>query len=321
MNKREQSLVSIIVLTYNSGRYVFDTLESAKLQTYDNLELIVSDDCSEDQTVEIVRNWIDQNKERFESTVILESEKNTGISCNCNRALEVSRGEYIKYIAGDDLLKHDCIENNVTYIKSANIGIVFSRIELIDQHAKKPGEFAGMESDMNMHSAKFCSLPAKDQFKYLIFGSYVCSPTDFFRREFLKEMNGFDQDYFIEDYPLLLKISGRGYKLNFMPSVTVSYRLHSESMTNIGNKGFFNKKYIQTYPGIIRKYVGNVYFLKHPIIFLHYLLFSLARNLTILSGNKREFYRIYKLLFLLSPFYLGKKLKSIITKEPFLLYY
>ena len=52
----EQPLVSIIVITYNSSKYVLETLESAKAQTYQNIELIVSDDCSTDNTVEICQN-------------------------------------------------------------------------------------------------------------------------------------------------------------------------------------------------------------------------------------------------------------------------
>ena len=59
-------LVSIIVITYNSSKYVLETLESAKAQTYQNIELIVTDDCSNDNTVEICRKWIEENKERFQ---------------------------------------------------------------------------------------------------------------------------------------------------------------------------------------------------------------------------------------------------------------
>ncbi len=54
----ENPLVSIIVCTYNSSKYVLETLESAKEQTYQNVELIVSDDCSTDNTVELCRKWI-----------------------------------------------------------------------------------------------------------------------------------------------------------------------------------------------------------------------------------------------------------------------
>ena len=96
-------LVSISVITYNSSKYVIETLDSAKAQTYQNIELIISDDCSTDNTVEICKNWINDNKERFVRTELITVKKNTGISPNCNRANNAANGEWIKEIAGDEI--------------------------------------------------------------------------------------------------------------------------------------------------------------------------------------------------------------------------
>jgi alpha-1,3-rhamnosyltransferase len=62
MEKKEDysTLVSIVVVTYNSSKSVLDTLESVKAQTYQNIEIIITDDCSTDNTVEICRHWIEQ---------------------------------------------------------------------------------------------------------------------------------------------------------------------------------------------------------------------------------------------------------------------
>jgi len=78
----ENPLVSIIVITYNSSEYVIETLESAKAQTYQNIELIVSDDCSTDETLEICRDWMKKNQDRFVRSELITTEKNTGISGN-----------------------------------------------------------------------------------------------------------------------------------------------------------------------------------------------------------------------------------------------
>ena len=58
----EDALISIVVITYNNSNYIEETLESIKSQTYNNIELIVSDDCSTDKTVEITEEWIDKNE-------------------------------------------------------------------------------------------------------------------------------------------------------------------------------------------------------------------------------------------------------------------
>ena len=97
----DQPLVSIVVITYNSSKYVLETLESAKEQSYQNLELIISDDCSFDDTVAICRNWIAKNKERFVRIELLSVDKNTGIPANCNRGVKVAKGEWVKLIAGE----------------------------------------------------------------------------------------------------------------------------------------------------------------------------------------------------------------------------
>lgn len=89
-----QHLVSIPVITYNSAKTVIETLDSIKAQTYPNIELIISDDCSTDDTVQLCREWIEKNGERFERTELISVTKNTGVSGNNNRAkqLYISEG-------------------------------------------------------------------------------------------------------------------------------------------------------------------------------------------------------------------------------------
>ncbi|GAB1452027.1 hypothetical protein MASR2M47_20830 [Draconibacterium sp.] len=108
--QNQNPLVSIVVITYNSSKFILDTLESAKEQTYQNLELIITDDCSTDNTIEICQNWIEKNSYRFVNTELITVEKNTGTAPNANRGLKVSKGEWIKFIAGDDFLLTNCID-------------------------------------------------------------------------------------------------------------------------------------------------------------------------------------------------------------------
>jgi len=64
------SLVSIIVVTYNSSKFITETLNSVSNQTWEDIELIITDDCSEDDTIEICRKWLKKNKDRFSSVQI-----------------------------------------------------------------------------------------------------------------------------------------------------------------------------------------------------------------------------------------------------------
>ena len=98
MTENQCPLVSVVVITYNSAQYVLETLNSIKEQSYSNIELIISDDCSKDKTVEICRDWLAKNKEKFVRTELITVEKNTGTSANINRGIKASKGKWIKSI-------------------------------------------------------------------------------------------------------------------------------------------------------------------------------------------------------------------------------
>ena len=83
----ENPLVSVVIVTYNSSRFVKETLESVYEQTYQKIELIVTDDCSIDNTNDVVRNWIQNHSDRFVRCVHVIAPHNSGIGKNCNRGL------------------------------------------------------------------------------------------------------------------------------------------------------------------------------------------------------------------------------------------
>ena len=93
-------LVSVVVLAYRSADTIIETLESIKKQTYPKIELIVTDDCSPDNTVEVVENWMRDNKGCLSDMKLVTTEKNTGLPSNINRGLRAATGMYYKGIAG-----------------------------------------------------------------------------------------------------------------------------------------------------------------------------------------------------------------------------
>ena len=109
-----QELVSVMVLAYNAEKYITDLLASIKMQTYQRLELVVSDDASTDNTVKIVEEWCKDNKERFENMIVRKSKDNQGVTKNVNLGYRECNGKYIKLIAADDKLVEDCIEAMVS---------------------------------------------------------------------------------------------------------------------------------------------------------------------------------------------------------------
>lgn len=228
----DRPLVSIIVVTYNSSEYVIETLESAKAQTYPNIELIVSDDCSKDNTVELCRQWMKENGKRFVDSQVLTVEKNTGISANCNRGATASQGDWMKLIAGDDILKPNCIESFMANaIKFPEYQFFFSDVEIFgngEESQKRAAVRRWMDNSLN----RFESIPnSKSLYKKLLIQNIISSPSAFIQKKAFVEVGGFDEELkLIEDYPFWLKITKRNYRIKSIREQLVRYRVNASSV-------------------------------------------------------------------------------------------
>jgi alpha-1,3-rhamnosyltransferase len=229
-------LVSIIVITYNSSKYVLETLESARLQTYQNIELIVSDDCSADKTTEICRNWIEENKERFVRTELVTVDKNTGISSNCNRGLYASKGEWIKLIAGDDVLSHNCIYEFEKYSKTIDSkSIPCCGVQMF-----------GESSQYFCPSKYYNNSSAKKQFRILLkhnTGTILLGPSYFIKKGTLESFGGYDERFPMwEDFPFFLNATKNGYKFLFIDKPLIHYRVSRSSVCNERSANFLKSE-------------------------------------------------------------------------------
>lgn len=110
-------LVSFCTQTYNSARWIEELLNCAYNQTYPNLELIISDDCSTDNTVQIIREWIKHNGDRFSRCVLVSTAHNLGYAGNKANAEKQCKGDYIKSIDSDDLIDSTFIEKAVNMLE------------------------------------------------------------------------------------------------------------------------------------------------------------------------------------------------------------
>ncbi len=239
-------LVSVGILTYNSSKYIIDALESVKNQTYKNIELIVSDDCSKDNTVDICREWIEENKSRFVNTTLLTVDKNTGTSANANRRLAACKGEWMKGCAGDDALFPDCIEKFVNFVTT------HPEAKFVVGKAKEYKYTFIAENEIDYHVSHYnnhplLKQPVEIQFKNMLHGdSWIFTPAAFYNIKMLRNVGGWDEKYGIhEDFPLFFKLFKEGYKCYDLDAFVIKYRV---SDTNVwGNLNqLFNYKHIRS---------------------------------------------------------------------------
>lgn len=247
----KEPLVSVIVITYNSSKYVLETLESTKVQTYKNIELIISDDGSTDDTIEICRNWLENNQQRFKYSKLITVEKNTGIPANCNRGVKASNGEWVKIIAGDDILKFKAISNYLRFVNNnENIQVLQSEVSHFNDTFEDKNFIAS--SDFKNH--KFFYLPSKKQYRELLIRNRLSAPAVIFKKEVYSQVYGFDEEFkYIEDHPFYLKILSKGIKIWLTKDVNVGYRIHNKSVQK-NSKPFVSAKFLDEAMLIFNKY-------------------------------------------------------------------
>ena len=307
----KQPFISIIVITYNSSRFVIDTLESTKAQTYSNIELIISDDKSTDDTVDICRDWIEKNSSRYLRATIVTAEANSGIPANINRGVKISQGEWIKCLAGDDLLTENCLTDLMEFISSHNSDIKILYSDVTRFYGNSTSNTAP-KKDM---SSRFCSIEstAKEQYEMLLRYNRVWAASMIIKRDLLISVNGFDERFkLLEDWPLWVKITCAGYKIYYLDKPLVFYRIHENNLSmttnqnylyhpvSIINISFMEKELIPRLPFIER------WGLKHNILGIKTCFF--------LGNNRKNLITrfIYFVFNISNPFYNILRIKKIL---------
>jgi glycosyltransferase involved in cell wall biosynthesis len=243
------SLVSIIVVTYNSSPFVVETLGSILEQTWKELELIITDDCSQDNTVEVCCKWLSENRQRFVSSEMLTYDKNTGVPANANRGLNAAKGDWMIFLAGDDTLRPDCIKDNMSWIVChPDVRVLFSRVGVY-RNAIEPQNLIKTIPDVpyNPKGILASDRSAESQYKMLLICDRIhFTPSAFLHRETLRAIGGYDERFkLLEDHPLWLNLTKKGYKLYFLDKVTVNYRRHLKAINNTGISYLINPNYFK----------------------------------------------------------------------------
>ncbi|WP_022756283.1 glycosyltransferase family 2 protein [Butyrivibrio fibrisolvens] len=114
MDNNQSKLISVIMSVYNEHEYISEAIDSLLSQTYSNFELIIIDDCSTDDTVEIIDRYA-SNDDRIK---LYQNKENAGLTRNLNKALKLAKGDYIARMDGDDIAMPERFEKEVMYLES-----------------------------------------------------------------------------------------------------------------------------------------------------------------------------------------------------------
>ncbi len=248
-------LVSVIIPAYNHEQYVQETIRSIINQTYQNIELIIIDDGSKDQTFNKITELKEQCKKRFKS-IHFETKENEGTCRTLNKLLSLSQGKYIYLIASDDLAKPNAIETEVSFLEeNPDYILVVGDDEIIDSASQRIG-WDKHQKQIDLNKATYITFaqflqdknkPLKfnsgqfGRYETLVNGNYI--PNGFLIRADIIKKIGFTKEAPLEDWNMHLQLSKIG-KMKFIDQILFSYRWHDTN--TIKRKEYMQKIALQT---------------------------------------------------------------------------
>ena len=213
MNQQNKPLVSVLIPTYNSELYIKNTLESILNQTYKNLEIVVIDDASTDNTVEILKRYKDERIKLYVNS------KNLGISGNMNKGIRLSHGKYLAIMDADDWSYPYRIEEQV-HLMEENPEVVLCS-----------GYMDICDENLSFKNTRTYPITDKDIRKAIVRYDPISHPASMWRMsELLKTELYNDKFPICRDYDLVVRISEYG-KYQNIPKPLIKYRVRRDSET------------------------------------------------------------------------------------------
>lgn len=203
---KDQPLVSIVTASYNRGNYIEDAIRSVLLQDYPNIEYIVVDGGSTDNTIDILK--------RYEGRLKWTSEKDEGTEDAINKGLRLASGEIFGWLNSDDTLLQGAVKKVVDFlIEYPEVKMIYGKGYFTDLLGNIIGVYPTEPFNI----------------KRLAISNFICHPATFIRRDTFNEIGGYSLKLrHATDYDLWIRVAQR-YKVVHMSEFLATFRIHEES--------------------------------------------------------------------------------------------
>jgi len=257
-------LVSVIMLSFNTEKYISQAIKSILNQNYKHFELIIIDNLSNDNTIKIIEEF--QKKDNRIRTFF--NKQNEGIAYSRKKALKLAKGKYIAVLDSDDVARNDRLSKQVSFLEqNPDYGLVGSNLIIINEKSKLIGKRIYPHNDIEIKK------------KILIYNPIALSAA-VFRKELIKKVGGYKKHLnYCEDYDLFLRIGLISKIYNINDSLTY-YRI-SKSQTKTKNlkETIINTLEIQTMA--CKKYGYQKCLVNYWLYYLYKLLLILPNNIVL----------------------------------------
>jgi glycosyltransferase involved in cell wall biosynthesis/acetyltransferase-like isoleucine patch superfamily enzyme len=206
--------------SYNHAQYVREALMSLAAQTYPNIELIIIDDGSRDETPRIIEETVAEFTR--DMRVDFRRQENAGLCTTLNRALELAQGEFVQFMASDDAYLPEKTARSIAALRAAkaDVAAVYCDGYIMDEKSRRRGVFS------DKHRVPM----GKDLHRELLIANWIPAMGILYRREVVTALGGFDAKLWFEDWDFLLRLT-QTHRVARIPDKLFLYRVHSASMT------------------------------------------------------------------------------------------
>lgn len=223
-------LVTFISPCYNHSKYVVQSLNSIRLQTYPHIKHIIIDDCSTDDSVAVIENWI---KTHNYNCLFIKHPVNKGISYTLNEAIDLAEGIYCTPLSTDDYIVPERTETFVRFLENNQaVPMVVSDAKIVDDNN------VPIKKELEHSFINYCLGPSNTfdkkngwlTYETLLQQNFVPGSL-MFRNSVFKELGKFDTSMKVEDWNMWLRIA-RKYKIGYINEQLTYYRMHAENTMN-----------------------------------------------------------------------------------------
>ena len=208
--------ISVVIPAFNAGKYISSCLESVLAQTFSDLEVVIVDDGSTDNTLEIISACADDR-------VRLYTQANSGSAAARNKGVQEARGEWIAFIDADDIWAPEKLEKQLTTCQDK----VWSHTD---------SYYIGGVYAKNTKASDLCRKHAGDVFEELLVENSVGTSCVMIKKTCFDEFAGFDTSYrALQDWGLWLRVASK-YPIGYCDEPLVSYRVHTGSTSRSTRK-------------------------------------------------------------------------------------
>ncbi len=224
-----QSLVSVVAISYNQSRWVVDALNSVFNQDYVNIELIISDDCSNDGTIELVESWLNQHGNRFHRVCLIKSASNEGICRNVAKGIAAASGSWIKGLACDDILCEDAISQFIENTIRDKTELAFSQVAKFSNHSGKSQLLGNLIT--NGQRIELFNNP-QSLLHSIRRENFLPAPGAFYSSRLFKSIGGIDTSFkHLDDWPLWMRMLPAVSSVSWIDKPLTLYRISEQSVS------------------------------------------------------------------------------------------